>query len=539
MNRDSQPLDNERFQLLENRDFQVLGNRPFQSSCETGCQPFEVKGPHPLESNDFLQLKSRGFQSTSNRGFHKFSLETFLEGKSYEKDLQVTMFQEINFQNRGFQPASIGWMRSIGGSNNNGWRKRSSMSESLAFQSLERLPDSCLARVFSFLQNLKDLAAISATCVRFYQVSSSSRKQLKLVFNPGDDMVRTLFFRFTNLSVLELPLLHNGKGFTDSSCQVLASAKFPLVSLNLEKQSNITDIGIMAIANSFPQLEELFLNGCLNVTDEGLCAIAYSCRNLRALHSRYCRSLTSASLRALCASCPSMSVLEISANGNFGGKWPQLQELSVTCNACECSDALQAISCNFPQLTSLSLQFCKLGEGHHDFLSRSRFLKKMVLESCTDLPSELFSCSWPNLSVLHIRTSTIDDTTLATIARGCQSLCEIKLLSCADITDDGVIKIASSCSMLKVLDVHSCPRVTHAELVVCAVGLSPVLVQIGLPRQCFGAKHLKAVSRHGWFLETGSSQWQLLRKKPCSCSLCTSKRVRFVQQPPFLSWIDR
>lgn len=160
-------------------------------------------------------------------------------------------------------------------------------------------------------------------------------------------------------------------------------------------------------------------------------------------------------------------------------------------------------------------------------------------EGAHNLPPKMFRLGWPTITVLQIRTSAIDDLTLDAISKGCPSLRVMRLLSCADITDDGVVKIASRCSVLEVLDVGQCPRITHSELVACAVGLSPALLQIGLPRQCFGAKHLKAVSRHGWSLDTASSsQWQLVRARPCVCSSCSLRRAQHVRRSTFSLWED-
>ena len=171
---------------------------------------------------------------------------------------------------------------------------------------------------------------------------------------------------------------------TDAGVITLAQGCRQLTSLNLSHCHKLTDAGVIALAQGCRQLSALNLYACDRITDAGVIALAQGCRQLSSLNLYYCGQITDATLRALAVGCPQLSSLDLKY-------CYQITDVAVIALAQGC-----------PQLSSLNLSWCK----------------------------------------------QITDASVIALAQECAQLSSLNLKWCDKITKAGVIALARGCPRL-------------------------------------------------------------------------------------------
>ncbi len=77
--------------------------------------------------------------------------------------------------------------------------------------------------------------------------------------------------------------------------------------------NNLTDASLILIASTYPHLQSITIRGD-DITDAGLLAIADKCHELTSVIISYCRNITSSGLSALWAANPNLTDVDISWN---------------------------------------------------------------------------------------------------------------------------------------------------------------------------------------------------------------------------------
>jgi Leucine Rich repeat len=160
---------------------------------------------------------------------------------------------------------------------------------------------------------------------------------------------------------------------------------------------------------------------------------------------------------------------------------------------------LQALADYTPLLRNLYLSGCLLTEANLDLLiSRCRHLKEIDF-SCTkmtmnallilmdsspwlekldlseiqsqgDIPPHIPSLIFPSiLKVINLRNSAVNDLILRHIAANSPLLQVLVLEDCSELTDSGVMKVASCCLDLETLDLSFCSKITDLSLQAFAI----------------------------------------------------------------------
>ena len=73
----------------------------------------------------------------------------------------------------------------------------------------------------------------------------------------------------------------------------------------------ITDIGILAIANSCPLLSNIELSECKKITDIGISAIAHGCPLLSSINLEDCDEITDIGISSLVMHCRFLSMIDV------------------------------------------------------------------------------------------------------------------------------------------------------------------------------------------------------------------------------------
>ena len=177
---------------------------------------------------------------------------------------------------------------------------------------------------------------------------------------------------------------------TDEGVIALVQGCSQLLSLNLQQCTrNITDASMIALAQGgCPNLTSLNLCDCKEITDAGVIALAQGCKKLSALNLKFCKHITDAAVIALAQGCPRLSYLDLgwckqitnAAVIALAQGCPRLSHLDLA----ECymitDEGVIALAQGCPELATLSLYECeRLTDASIIALAGCRKLKKLDL----------------------------------------------------------------------------------------------------------------------------------------------------------------
>jgi F-box and leucine-rich repeat protein 2/20 len=277
---------------------------------------------------------------------------------------------------------------------------------------------------------------------------------------------------------------------TDVALCTLARECSQLQSIGFYFCYNITSLGISSIITQCSQLQYLTIRRCISVCDIGLSALGQEGCQLKLINLTQCY-ITDSSLFAI-AQCSNMQSLtlencsEVTDVGiiTIAGTCSQLQSVNLTVNVTDIGISALAQGC--PLLQSITLNYtyrisdaglASIGLGCPHLLSFSMF----PCDGITDLGISAIASGCPKLQSIKLyHSDVISDTGLIALATGCHELesilffylhtitdiglssltlsCPLKTVSityCRDITDNGVLYIATNCSQLESLTLLS------------------------------------------------------------------------------------
>ena len=190
---------------------------------------------------------------------------------------------------------------------------------------------------------------------------------------------------------------------------------------------------------------------------------AYSRKSIRSVSLR-CSNVTDAGLEILMEKMISMYSVELSGCNEIteAGLWSCLNSRIVSLSISDCinvaDDSVGAIAQLLPALYELNLQAYHVTDAALSFFSakQSYTLSVLRLHSCWEVTNHGIVNvihSLPNLTVLS-------------------------LSGCSKVTDDGIELIAENLRKLKSLDLSWCPRITDAalEYIACDLGMLEELI---------------------------------------------------------------
>uniref|UniRef100_A0A5B7BSV4 Putative RNI-like superfamily protein isoform 3 n=1 Tax=Davidia involucrata TaxID=16924 RepID=A0A5B7BSV4_DAVIN len=305
-------------------------------------------------------------------------------------------------------------------------------------------------------------------------------------------------------------------GCPDIDDEVLATIRQgckSLEALNLSNCQNVTHVGLSSLTNDVGS----FLCGSAVATDLAKCAHRLS--ELQSIKLDNCL-ITSSGMKAianLCAPLKKLSLCNCSGVTDEGlssivQKHNKLKKLGITCCDMITHVSIDCITSSCTSLTSLKMESCSLVSKEAFVLigQRCRFLEKLIItdnnvddeglksiSSCTKLLKlGLVSClnitddglshvgkCCPKLTYLELcRSIGITDVGIVAIANGCPALRLIGMSYCNRVTDISLISL-SNCSSLRGLEIRGCPCVSSAGLSAIAFGCRQ-LIFLGINECC-------------------------------------------------------
>ncbi|XP_057477771.1 uncharacterized protein LOC130765385 [Actinidia eriantha] len=317
----------------------------------------------------------------------------------------------------------------------------------------EALRDDELRVVLGKLEGDKDKEVFGLVCKRWLHLQSTERR--KLCARAGPHMLRKMAARFTRLHELDLSQSVSRSfypGVTDSDLAVIANAFTCLRVLSLQNCKSITDSGMAAIGCGLFSLQALDVSYCRKLTDKGLSTVAEGCHDLRTLHLTGCRFVTDAVLQALSKNCHNLEELGLQGCANMTDSG-----LTILVDGCHNIKHLDVNKCS------------NVGDVGISSVSKacSASLKTLKLLDCYKIGDEsilTLAQFCKNLETLIIGgCRNVSDVSIKSLATACsQSLKNLRMDWCINVSDSSLNCILSQCRSLEALDIGCCEEVTDA-----------------------------------------------------------------------------
>ena len=166
-----------------------------------------------------------------------------------------------------------------------------------------------------------------------------------------DDAIKALAVNCPNLITLNLKLCRK---ITDAGLEALAENCNKLTMLDLSNCDQITKTGLEALVKC-PKLKGLNLTWCQNISEVGIIALAENCNKLTTLNLSFCYKITDTGLTALAVNCPNLTTLNLSWCGKITDTG--LTALAENCNKLTMLDLRECRNITEAGITALQERF--------------------------------------------------------------------------------------------------------------------------------------------------------------------------------------
>ncbi|RHN57482.1 putative leucine-rich repeat domain, L domain-containing protein [Medicago truncatula] len=183
--------------------------------------------------------------------------------------------------------------------------------------------------------------------------------------------------------------------------------------------------------------------------------------------------------------------------------YPQFKSLGLSNNFRLQDENLILYASIFPSLQFLNLNRCSriTDQSVAQILKRCRKIRHLNLTNCKSFKSLQINFEVPNLEVLDLTHTRVDDDTLYVISKTCRGLLKLSLQLCTNVTEKGVMHVVKNCTKLREINLDDCSGV-HANVVASMVFLSPSLRKIAAPPDFPTTDRNRTLFlRHGCLLE--------------------------------------
>ncbi|KAL2629683.1 hypothetical protein R1flu_014369 [Riccia fluitans] len=280
------------------------------------------------------------------------------------------------------------------------------------------LDENLMLSILDKLQDYEDRQAWCLVCKRFLAVEASSRKSVRLL---RVEVVENVLRRYRYVEELDLSRCAQVDDETLESIGNLTGNN--LRSLNLTHSGKFSENGLLSLVKLCPSLQLLDLSYCSQIGDLCMVAIAQLAK-LETLSLFNCRNITDAGLGCIAAGCKNLRYLNL--------RWC----LGVS------DTGISLISNNCKQLETVDLSFTEVTAQGLASIAVLQNLKNLFLDSC----------------------SGVDDAGLACLQKLQKSLLVLDVARCQDVTDKGLMTLASDRAPLQKLCLSYCLPITDGLL---------------------------------------------------------------------------
>ncbi|GAU35727.1 hypothetical protein TSUD_259020 [Trifolium subterraneum] len=308
------------------------------------------------------------------------------------------------------------------------------------------------------------------------------------------------------LTSLDLSSSH----ISDMLLTSIAMRGLPLRRLVLQNCTGYSYVGIFSLLSKCQGIKHLDLQKAEFLNDHHVVELSLFLGGLMSINLSDSRNLTNLALFALVGHCSSLNEIimeyttigkETIENSNSLMDFvlnPQLKFLHLAYSSCLKDESIKIFASIFPNLQLLDLSNCKdiTEEGIYQILRRCCKIRHLNLTSCLRVKLHGMNFEVPQLKVLNLSYTSIDDKTLYVISKSCFGLLQLLLESCKNVTNSGVENVVEHCTQLREINLENCNKVFVN--IVDMVFLRPSLRKITAPPHYhLSDENKELLSRHG------------------------------------------
>ncbi|KAK2420228.1 F-box/LRR-repeat protein [Trifolium repens] len=334
---------------------------------------------------------------------------------------------------------------------------------------LTRFPinDQSLFHLFNNCKYLEEFI-INLTCheITYTGLASALRKRptlrsLSFTIRNDNGVSNTSYFidSFVSLKGLTCFSLHCSN-ISDELLYSIAREGLPLTRFVLLSCRGHSYAGIICLLSKCQRIQHLDLRYTDFMNDQHVVEFSSFLVDLVSINLSCCPNLTKSALFTLAKNCPSLSEIRMENIGRkiVGrsdslvefGVYPQLKSLFLGHNPWLSDEIITMFASSFPNLHLLDLNYCNhISEGICEVLRKCCKIRHLNLAYCWEVKLLGMNFVVPNLEVLNITCTKVDDETLYVISKNCFGLLQLLLEACNGITEEGVKHVLENCTLLR------------------------------------------------------------------------------------------
>ncbi|XP_058728854.1 uncharacterized protein LOC131601124 isoform X1 [Vicia villosa] len=298
---------------------------------------------------------------------------------------------------------------------------------------------------------------------------------------------------------------------SDHLLSSLGENGLPLRKLILQGCRGYSYVGLFKLLSQCRFLQYLDLQDAYFLNDLHVIKLCLFLRDLVSINISKCTNLTEVALFSLLRNCAKLSEvrMEYTCIGEVGEENyntlisffvnPQLKSLRLAHTRWLRDEHIYMIASVLPNLQLLDLSSCccisEKGTAH--VLREGSKIRYLNLTNCLGVEMLRMNFKVSSLEVLNLSECGIDDTSLYAISKSCSGLLQLDLGRCFYVTEKGVRQVVESCTQLREINLQDCCKVA-ADVVDSMVFIRPSLRKVTAPPNfpCSESKR-KLFLRHG------------------------------------------
>ncbi|XP_058736775.1 uncharacterized protein LOC131609132 [Vicia villosa] len=324
---------------------------------------------------------------------------------------------------------------------------------------------------------------------------------------------KSIFHLFKNCELLQDLIVPHSFHITKEGLVYAIRQKPTTLRFSIRHCDGYTYAGLFTLLSKCQSIQHLDLLSVSFLNDRHVMDLSSHLLGLVSLSLRRCFMLTQSALFTLVRKCPSLTHIKME---DIGGKtvlnyyddfglYPQLKSLYLPNNSWLSDQTIIMFVSAFPNLHLLDLKSCKdiSLQAIVQVINTCQRISHLDLSFCNlTSPVNLLEMNFrvPQLKMLNLTSSQVDDATLYVISKNCSGLLQLLLIDCSRCTHKGVKHVVDNCTQLREINLNNCLNV-HTNLAASMLFSSPSLRKITAPPHIrFTETERKLLLRRGCFV---------------------------------------
>ncbi|XP_058757960.1 F-box/LRR-repeat protein 4-like [Vicia villosa] len=357
-------------------------------------------------------------------------------------------------------------------------KKRTCVKSSQQQHSLERefyLPDECWEHIFTFLINpvhpIEDANYVTSYYIDSF-VSLKGLNSLKFWYSRiSDDLLYSIAREGLPLKKF---VLESCTGYSYSGIYGLLSKCHGIQHLGLQGVDFLNNHHVSQLSLFLPDLVSINLNECSKLTELALFAFI-----------KNCHSLGEISMERIYTKIKNVENAYTLKDFDVNR---QLKFLRFSDNSFINNEIIVLFASIFPNLQRLDLSYCYdiSGKSICQVLSKCCKVRHLHLAGCKKVRRIKMNFVAPQLELLNLSGTSVDDKTLYDISKSCCGLLQLLIICCKHVTENGVMRVVEKCKQLKEICLGCCDKV-NADALISMLSSNPSSEKV----KCSGKIRLK------------------------------------------------